>query len=240
MGQRTDVLVTADQPVGAYWLRVRQPLLCSLSVQPFGLAAIYYDDVNTTSVPLSLPNVDFIEPTLIHCANDPLTITEPYYPISLTEPDTTIVIRITQAINETGHVHYEMNGQNFMADYNHPILNLTYNGNYSYPDNPEWNVYNFGSNETVRIVFQNEVPFAHPMHVHGQNMYVVDEGVGAWDNATVVRPENPQRRDVQILQPNGYLVAQLVSDNPGVWPFHCRESALLIRCSGSFERSSGG
>ena len=32
---------------------------------------------------------------------------------------------------------------------------------------------------------------------------------------------NPQRRDVQLLQPDGYLVVQYDGDNPGVWPFHC-------------------
>ena len=51
-------------------------------------------------------------------------------------------------------------------------------------------------------------------------MYVLAEGTGTWDG-TVVNAANPQRRDVQLLQPNGYLVAQMDADNPGVWPFHC-------------------
>lgn len=221
VGQRTDVIITANQIPGAYWLRVRQPTLCALSLQPFALAAVYYNGINTDTKPLSLPNLDFITPTLINCGNDALTLTEPYYPIELDEPDTTITIQITQAVNETGYVHYEMNGQTFRANYNHPLLNLTYNGNISYPDDPQWNVYNFGDNETIRIIFENNVPFGHPMHVHGQNMYVVDEGVGAYDGSSAVRPTNPQRRDTQSLKPNGYLVAQLKADNPGVWPFHC-------------------
>ncbi|KAF2167126.1 multicopper oxidase [Zasmidium cellare ATCC 36951] len=221
VGQRTDVLITANQIPGAYWLRVRQPVLCALSLQPFALAAVYYDGIDTNTKPLSLPNLDFITPTLINCGNDALTLTEPYYPIKLDPPDTTITIQITQTVNETGYTHYEMNGQTFRANYNHPLLNLTYNGNTSYPDDPQWNVYNFGANDTIRIIFQNNVPFGHPMHVHGQNMYVVDEGVGAYDGVSAVRPTNPQRRDTQSLKPNGYLVAQLKADNPGVWPFHC-------------------
>ncbi|KAK4621142.1 oxidoreductase ptaK [Fulvia fulva] len=173
VGQRTDVLITADQRPNAYWLRVRQPTLC------------------------------------------------PYYPIKLAPPDVTLVIQITQAINATGHTHYEMNGQTFSANYNYPLLNCTFNGNTSYPDDPQWNVFNFGSNETVRIIWQNNVPFGHPMHIHGQNLYVVGEGVGAYNGVNAVRPSNPQRSDVHSLRPNGYLVTQLVSDNPGVWPFHC-------------------
>ena len=51
-------------------------------------------------------------------------------------------------------------------------------------------------------------------------MFVLDVGVGEWDG-TVAHANNPQRRDVQLLPGNGYLVIQLVSDNPGVWPLHC-------------------
>lgn len=57
-------------------------------------------------------------------------------------------------------------------------------------------------------------------------MYILAEGYGSWDG-TVVNPNNPQRRDVQVL-PNSkspdnpaYIVVQFDADNPGVWPFHC-------------------
>ena len=52
-------------------------------------------------------------------------------------------------------------------------------------------------------------------------MFVLDEGVGTWDGTSVVNSANPQRRDVQLLQPHGYIVVQIDADNPGVWPFHC-------------------
>lgn len=52
-------------------------------------------------------------------------------------------------------------------------------------------------------------------------MFVLDEGVGEWDGSTIVNGANPQRRDVQLLQPRGYMVVQIDADNPGVWPFHC-------------------
>lgn len=59
------------------------------------------------------------------------------------------------------------------------------------------------------------------MHLHGHNMYVLSEGAGTWDGSTVVNGGNPQRRDVQLLRPDGYLVLQYDAVNPGVWPFHC-------------------
>lgn len=55
-------------------------------------------------------------------------------------------------------------------------------------------------------------------------MQILDEGVGSWDGETIIRPENPVRRDTQLLQPSGYMIVQLFTDNPGVWPFHCHNA----------------
>lgn len=33
--------------------------------------------------------------------------------------------------------------------------------------------------------------------------------------------QNPQRRGVQLVRANGYMVMQYDLDNQGVWPFHC-------------------
>jgi FtsP/CotA-like multicopper oxidase with cupredoxin domain len=65
----------------------------------------------------------------------------------------------------------------------------------------------------------------HPLHLHGHNFWVLAEGMGTWDG-TVVRPENPQRRDTHILQPGtpenpSYVVLEWEQDNPGIWPLHC-------------------
>ncbi len=51
-------------------------------------------------------------------------------------------------------------------------------------------------------------------------MFVLSVGTGSWDGS-IVNPENPQRRDVQLLPANGYLALQMKSDNPGAWPLHC-------------------
>lgn len=51
-------------------------------------------------------------------------------------------------------------------------------------------------------------------------MYVLAAGTGTWDG-TVVNAKNPQRRDVQQVQANGYIVVQFEPTHAGVWPFHC-------------------
>lgn len=41
-----------------------------------------------------------------------------------------------------------------------------------------------------------------------------------WDG-TITNPDNPQRRDVQNLNKESFIVLQWKQDNPGVWPLHC-------------------
>lgn len=54
------------------------------------------------------------------------------------------------------------------------------------------------------------------MHLHGHNIFVLAEGEGDWDG-NIVNSKNPQRRDVQMVRPNGHLVIQWFQDNPGAW-----------------------
>lgn len=54
-------------------------------------------------------------------------------------------------------------------------------------------------------------------------MYVLAEGAGSW-NGTITNPKNPQRRDVQQVRANGYIVVQFDPTHAGVWPFHCHIS----------------
>ncbi|MCJ1231801.1 hypothetical protein MMC12_008480, partial [Toensbergia leucococca] len=223
IGQRTDVLVHANLPAGsAVWMRSDISTTCSLTNQPHALAAIYYNGADTTSAPNSTATVY----SDAHCGNDPLAETVPFYPFTATTtPATTQTIEVDFHANASGNFLWFMNNESFRANYDHPILLLASLGNTSYPYDPQWNVYNFGKNTSVRIIVYNNVPIAHPMHLHGHNFNVLAEGTGTWDG-TVVHASNTQRRDVQLLQPGtpgdpGYLVIQYNTDNPGVWPFHC-------------------
>merc|ERR1712071_170689 len=101
--------------------------------------------------------------------------------------------------------------------------------------------YNFHKNTSIILNITNNMPLAHPWHLHGHNFYVLNVGTGngpalatgpgpnggpgfesgaTWDG-TVIKPENPMRRDTQIIPPYGFLAIQFELDNPGVWPFHC-------------------
>lgn len=152
--------------------------------------------------------------------------------------------------NATGHNVFLFNNATFRANYNNPLLLLANQKNHT-PFQPEWNIYNFGSNKTIRLVINNLYVAVHPMHIHGHNMvsqmpesptchgsvdheclprqhhaltyqqFVLSEGDGPWDGHTITNPQNPQRRDTQMLRRYGHMVIQIDADNPGVWPFHC-------------------
>ncbi|KAG6988593.1 hypothetical protein G7Y79_00070g096920 [Physcia stellaris] len=227
IGQRTDVLVKANLPAtSAVWMRSDLSPTCATANQPSAVAAIFYNKADTSKPPQTVakPYDDS------HCGNDPLDKTTPFFPFPATsKPATTETIDITIGANASGNVLWKMNGVSFRGNYDHPILLLANLGNVSYPDDPQWNVYNFGNNNSVRIIMKNEIPAAHPMHLHGHNFNILAEGTGEWDGS-ITHIQNTQRRDVQILQPaavvNGaivpaYLVIQYNTDNPGVWPLHC-------------------
>ena len=59
------------------------------------------------------------------------------------------------------------------------------------------------------------------MHIHGQQIFVLAVGTGTTWDGTIVNPQNPQRRDTQLVPAMGHLVIQLEGNHPGVWPLHC-------------------
>lgn len=228
IGQRTDVLVTANGAANdAVWMRADIDLDClnTTTSNSHALAAIYYPKANTSAVPTTTATPWSSN----NCRNDFLNQTVPFYPLTPpSNPGTTQTVVITLGLNATGHVNFFVDGSSFRANYNDPVLLLANKGNISYPDSPDWNVYNFGSNSSVRIILQNTYQMQHPMHLHGHNYWVLNEGFGTWDG-TVVNPSNPQRRDTHILQPGtidnpSFVVLEWMQDNPGVWPFHCHTS----------------
>ncbi|KAH0551119.1 hypothetical protein GP486_007537, partial [Trichoglossum hirsutum] len=193
VGQRTDILVEAKgKPTDSVFMRATLvgDAPCGLADQPDALAIVFYEHADKNKVPTSTSNVD----TTV-CANDDLSKSVPVFRMEPGVAEVTQNIAINLTVNETGHAVWTMNGQTFRANYNNPILLLAKQGNISYPNHPEWNVYNFGENKTIRIVFQNLIPFAHPMHIHGHNMFLLHEGPGQWDGSTIINPDNPARRD---------------------------------------------
>ncbi|RHZ57677.1 uncharacterized protein CDV56_105308 [Aspergillus thermomutatus] len=221
IGQRADVLVTANGASnGAYYMRATQPPIpCARANQPNGTAIVLYDDAAEDTIPTSNA-YDLGLKMFGSCAGEPLNLTVPYYAITPDpNPSTTRTIVATEPVNATGSQVFEMDGSSFHANYNEPLLLRVHQGDSSFAR--PWNIYDFGSNKTIRINLFNNNTSPHPMHIHGHDMYVLSHGPGEWDGSTVVNPQNPLRRDVQMLDPFSHLVIQIDANNPGVWAYHC-------------------
>lgn len=242
VGQRTDIIVKATgKPGDSAWIRAAATSTvaggCALvdGSRLEGMAAIFYQSADTSVTPTTNTSVD---PARLNvCANDPLTSTVPYF--SLTpdpKPSTNKQIDITFHSNGT-HTLWYMNNSTFKAHYADPILLEASVGNLDFPSDD--NILDVGSSHgSIRVVVYNHDTFAgaHPMHLHGHNMWILAEGYGTW-NGTVVHPQNPQRRDNHLIakakdfSTPAYMVIQFDQDNPGVWPFHCHVYSHL---SGGF------
>jgi FtsP/CotA-like multicopper oxidase with cupredoxin domain len=154
VGQRTDVLVTANAgpPDSLFWMRSNLTT-CSPARQPNALAAVYYDKADTSATPSSRP-WDVPDPGT--CANDPLDISEPLYPIPLPKPAITQTMDIELFKNASNVTLWKFNGVSMRTDYNSPVILLANQGNFSYP--PEWNVVNYQQTTAIRIIINNKGP----------------------------------------------------------------------------------
>jgi len=100
-------------------------------------------------------------------------------------------------------------GEGMMMDYNY----FTINGK-AYPAIPPW-VLNEGDRVRVRIV--NMSNLAHPMHLHGHDFKVIAK------DGEPVPPANQQWMNTLNVSPGETYDLAFISDNPGVWVFHCHE-----------------
>ncbi len=156
VGQRVDVLVTANagNSKSSYWMRSNLTV-CTPAKQPYAVAAVYYEDADTTKSPASKAwNV----PDPGTCANDDLSLTEPLYPMAVPKPTHTHTMQIELFKNASDVTLWKFGGVSMRANYNEPILLQANEGNFTFPE--ERNVVNFYSNSSVRVVVINRTPGA--------------------------------------------------------------------------------
>lgn len=232
VGQRTEIIVQGrSNPEESVWMRITEGPSglgpaghtgCSLNDGKAytTTAGIYYEEANQNIQPNTTSKIDpsrYLFPQA--CGNTDLSGTVPSYKMPISEPEKTLNFLMTGADNATGEFVWYMNNITYQGDYNEPVFLDALVGKTNFTKQRQ--VYDMGSAKSLRIVMTSVgFPASHPMHIHGHNMYVLAEGVGSWDGK-IVNADNPQRRDTQLIRPNGYLVIQIDLDNPGMWPFHC-------------------
>ncbi|KAF2463799.1 laccase-2 precursor [Lindgomyces ingoldianus] len=82
--------------------------------------------------------------------------------------------------------------------------------------------------DVIQVYLKNPQVWPHPMHLHGHEFQVVARGVGEWDHNEAALPKIPMMRDTVVVPANGYIVLRWLSNNPGVWFFHCHIDMHLV------------
>lgn len=180
IGQRSDVIIEATgKPTDAVWMRsTLGPSAfvggCTLNdgISPEAVAAIYYQNANTSATPNSQRN-PISHDRIVSCKNDDLAGTIPAYKITPpTHPATQQVVNITYQSNSTHNLFY-MNNSTFRANYNDPVLLDAKLGHQDYPS--ESNVFDFGKSTSIRLVVYNfALTGAHPVGLPWQGFTNAD------------------------------------------------------------------
>jgi FtsP/CotA-like multicopper oxidase with cupredoxin domain len=218
IGQRYDVIITANQTAGNYWFRADPDGACQSRASKGGLAIFTYSGVTaadpTTVAPASPPT---------SCLNPPTT---PF--VSKTVPSSTFA---AQAKNlpvafgpvavQNNLVLWTVNGTSLSVDPGQPTIKYVAQGQTPPASYNVVDVASTSSSTWTYWVIQQAAgapPIAHPIHLHGHDAYILGTGTGTFSasaNFAQLNFNNPPRRDVAQLPGGGWLVIAYPTDNPG-------------------------
>ncbi|KAI8939029.1 hypothetical protein NX059_004869 [Plenodomus lindquistii] len=222
IGQRYDVVFTANQTAGNYWFRAEADTGCSSQNARAGRAVFTYSG-QTVADPTSIAPT----PVPAGCL-DPVTTPQ----IAKNVPNATFVaqakslpVAFGPVVANGNTVLWTVNGTSMSVDPGNPTVKYVATGNNNFPQS--YNVVEVPSSSAstwTYWIIQQTIPVAHPIHLHGHDAYIIGQGTGTFNVTTMfsqLRFTNPPRRDVAQLPPAGYLVLGYPTDNPGAWLMHC-------------------
>ena len=228
IGQRYDVVITANQPAGNYWFRASNAAGCLSSVRNNGLAIWTYDGV-TPGTPAStswtFPG-DCLEPTNLA----PYWV-QPVPQSTFRQTLDRLAVNTTRAVTVPGGdaiVVWALNHTSINIAWDQPTLAYILDNPAApnYPDSyhvlptlsaNQWNFWLIQQLPT-------SPPIPHPIHLHGHDFFVLGQGGGEFsvtDTFSQLNFATPPRRDTASVPGGGWLVIAFPSNNPGVWLMHC-------------------
>jgi len=233
-GQRYDVIITANQPVGNYAFRVGtgsgafapSPTICdgpNRGAQS-GLAVFSYKGVSHAVLPPNSTASAFDYGT---CHDESGIV--PYIKTTVPQGIGKTFDLAFKAFNATTGqtVMWFINNSAIDLEWDRPTLLSLTEGVSEFPRDD--NLYHIGNDGgwTYWIIQQDLSgaqipPLAHPIHLHGHDFWVLGSGRGAFGGAYgSLQFENPVRRDTATLPPGGWLIVAFPAINPGAWVMHC-------------------
>lgn len=249
-GESYSVLFTTDQnPSNNYWISVsvrgRQPRT------PQGLTILNYLPTSASRLPTSPPPVSPLWNDYAYSKNfTNRVLALKGSPTPPTTHDRRIVLLNTQNYMN-GYTRWAINNVSLTLPATPYLGSMKYGlknafSQQSPPDNfrPDYDVtrpavyqnttsgngvYVLKFNTTVDVILQNANALAanvseiHPWHLHGHDFWVLAYGEGRFTEKDVAKfnLKNPPLRNTAVIFPFGWTALRFVTDNPGVWAFHC-------------------
>ena len=233
IGQRYQVIVTANQPVGDYWVRFDNQNACATTTKSDDIKAILHYSGSAGGLPTSTAynytrKYDPTGAMLGRCEDELSSNLVPAAAMDVGTESFTVDHSVAVSNSNPKNLYrWYLDGTTFQANWNDPTLYSIYN-NATVPDysgNLAIEVPNLG--EWVYVIIESQVPLGHPIHLHGHDLHVLASGYGSYDSSVELNLKNPPRRDVAFMPGDGpdgqggYLVIAFITDNPGVWLLHC-------------------
>ncbi|KAL1795398.1 hypothetical protein ACET3X_007214 [Alternaria dauci] len=216
MGQRYDIVVTADQTdVTDFWMRAIPQSACSENDNTDDIRGIiYYGDAPGTPTTSAYDYED-------SCDDETANIV-PYVSKTVgSTADATADEPVAVGLNTDLLFKWTMNSTTFISEWENPTLSKIMRGETEFEtSNAVFVLPN--ANEWVYVVISTTLAVPHPIHLHGHDFYVIAQGTGTYtDGETTLNLANPPRRDTAMLPASGYLVLAFETNNPGAWLMHC-------------------
>ncbi|KAM3551263.1 hypothetical protein MY1884_007814 [Beauveria asiatica] len=216
MGQRYDVVVTADQQSVAsnFWMRAIPQVACSDNANADDIRGIvYYGSSPSTPTTTGHAYADA-------CVDEPVSSLVPHLAVAAgTQHYSDLESVSTLAVSDV--VLWTLNGTSFSAAWEDPTVLQFYDNATSY--STDIHVVQLDeADQWTYLIVQAENAVAHPIHLHGHDFAILGQGGGRYDaSSDLLSLTNPARRDVAMLDGSGYLVLAFKTDNPGAWLMHC-------------------
>ncbi|KAK8189901.1 Cupredoxin [Phyllosticta capitalensis] len=213
-GQRYDLIVTADQEVGSYWMRSDNQNACAGIRQSTDIKAVFqYSGASGTPTSTAYNYTS-------ECRDEDPALHTPIVTRDASGADFTYDADINIS-NSSNIYRWLVSGTTFVAHWGDPTLKgivdngspPDYSGNllFEAPTAGEW----------VYVVIQSGIALPHPIHLHGHDFLVLAQGNDTYDSSIPLNTVNPSRRDTVLMPGLGYVVIAWEVDNPGVWLIHC-------------------
>lgn len=215
MGQRYDIIVTATETTGDFWMRSIPQESCSDNDNVDNILGIVRYDTTSTADPTTTA-YDLED----SCDDEDASNLVPYLAIdvgTLTDEDDE-----EATLGRSGSsIKWLMNSESFVSEWDYPSVLAIAEGNTSWTAAEHvWTLPT--ANVWVSMIIETDFAQAHPIHLHGHDFWVLGTGSGTYDSTTTtLATTNTPRRDVVMLPENGWTAIAFITDNPGAWVIHC-------------------